>query len=173
MPSVIYLTYNEGPKLCVSFVLYIDYFPLPISDTKPSAVYPVYNGGAKLDTDTINYIHRIYCRECRMEEQRRQNADDPAPRPASVAEGLLRHPPVRTTSATGPTSPQVEEVSLQQNKDKNKECESHFIEGNEYWKIYKFYFQIILLQDSWTHSVEQLYQLQLLSMLLSVASSST
>ena len=77
-----------------------------------SAWSPVYGGGAKLDSDTINYIHRIYCRECRMEEQRRKMEQEAA------ASG--------SGSTEKPTSPQnvVEEASLQQAMDKNKECKS-------------------------------------------------
>ena len=90
------------------------------SDSGSSSAWsPLYNGGAtgangtrQLDTDTINYIHRIYCRECRME------AEKQAREAAGTAGG--------DGSVGSPTSPmqQVEEASLAMAMDTNKECKN-------------------------------------------------
>ena len=99
-----------------------------VSDSGNQAAWsPLYGGGAaKLDSDTINYIHRIYCRECRMEEQRRQKMDMTAGTGAEAAGASgAPTPGAAQGGSQQPTSPQtvVEEISIQQNKDKNKECE--------------------------------------------------
>ena len=54
-------------------------FILCFADSGSSSAWsPLFNGGAtgangtkQLDTDTINFIHRIYCRECRMEAEKK------------------------------------------------------------------------------------------------------
>ena len=85
---------------------------------------PLYNNGNKpLDSDTLNFIHRYYCRECRMEEARRKATGSRASSSSSsgvdqVAGGGDQG------SGDQPISPQaaLDEASLQQAMDMNKEC---------------------------------------------------
>ena len=101
---------------------------------------PTYNGGPALDSDTISYIHRIYCRECRMEEERRQETSaSPSVSTPSSSSALLASSLASTSSATlsssnllavsppGASPPPhhltVEDASLANAMDKNKECE--------------------------------------------------
>ena len=93
-------------------------FVCPFADSaKPSSWSPLYGGGTKLDKDAIQIIHCIYCKDCRMEKQ--------AAEQAKLAAGGGGGEADSTTSPAGPTSPQtsLEEFSLQQSMDKNKECE--------------------------------------------------
>lgn len=83
---------------------------------------PLYGGGAHLDQDAIQYIHKFYCKDCRMEEEKAK-AEAAASGNSSPAQGSQGSP---GSSETGekPKSPQsmLEEMSLQQSMDKNREC---------------------------------------------------
>jgi len=85
-----------------------------------SAWTPLYGGSKKLDTDTLNYIHRIYCRECRMEAEKRKMAEQQGGTKDEKSGGTSGDS--GTPNTVPPQSPQVEESSLQQTMDKNKEC---------------------------------------------------
>ena len=93
--------------------------------TVPLSLWPpaLYGAGAKLNSDAINYLHRIYCRECRMEEQRKtdQQPDIGNNAPGPVAAGDKKNNNNNGSSNQKPKSPPVVE-SLQQAMDKNKEC---------------------------------------------------
>ena len=94
-------------------------FVLCLADSGSSSAWsPLFNGGAtgangtkQLDTDTINFIHRIYCRECRMEAEKKAQ---------EAAGGTAGD----ESQGAPPTSPmwQVEEASLAMAMDTNKEC---------------------------------------------------
>ena len=117
-----------------------------VSDPALAPLWPpvyVSGGGSKnnhktpknqkpLDPEAINFIHRIYCRECqRMEEDKRrekQGEADGTAIPGAIpsSEGGDGSSSPATSSTSSPTSPMmtsVEEQSLQQTMDKNKECE--------------------------------------------------
>ncbi|KAJ8318233.1 hypothetical protein KUTeg_003324, partial [Tegillarca granosa] len=76
---------------------------------------PLYGGGAHLDQEAIQYIHKFYCKDCRMEHEAAERA-----KAAAAASG---DSPASSPEAPQPTSPQatLEEMSLQQSMDKNKE----------------------------------------------------
>lgn len=82
-----------------------------VDSSSSSSWSPLYGGGAHLDQEAIQYIHKFYCKDCRMEAEKAK---------AAAADGT-------TTKLNGeeekPTSPQstLEEMSLQQSMDKNKE----------------------------------------------------
>ena len=118
----------------------VNCFHLCVSEAASAAFWsPVYGGGSKLDSDTINYIHRIYCRECRMEEQRRkqqqqqqQCEESTGERTAGVRDGETGQEggAGEQQTSTGPQQPdspqmmKVEEQSIQQAMNENKECKS-------------------------------------------------
>lgn len=91
---------------------------LPLfSDTSSSSSWsPLYGGGTSLDQEAIQYIHKFYCKDCRMEAERAEKEKAAATGTDGKGEGEIEQVP--------PTSPQstLEEMSLQQSMDKNKEC---------------------------------------------------
>ncbi len=106
---------QEEDGVC-SDVAELNKFHCVIADSgSGSAWSPLFNGGAtgtkQLDTDTINFIHRIYCRECRMEAEKKAQ---------EAAGGTAGE----DAQGAPPTSPmwQVEEASLAMAMDTNKEC---------------------------------------------------
>lgn len=76
---------------------------------------PLYGGGSKLDKDAIQIIHCIYCKDCRMEKLAAERAKQ-----AGAGTSTDQDPPTLS-----PSSPHnlLDEISLQQTMDKNKECE--------------------------------------------------
>lgn len=83
----------------------------------------------QLDTDTINFIHRIYCRECRMEAERKAQQEAASGGGTAAAPGDEAAQQQQPPQAAPPTSPmwQVEEASLAMTMDTNKECELRFV----------------------------------------------
>jgi hypothetical protein len=77
---------------------------------------PLYGGGTSLDQEAIQYIHKFYCKDCRMEAEMAVLDKAAAAGGGGVGMGETELP----------TSPQstLEEMSLQQSMDKNKECKS-------------------------------------------------
>ncbi|XP_060079634.1 myocardin-related transcription factor B-like [Ylistrum balloti] len=79
---------------------------------------PLYGGGTHLDQEAIQYIHKFYCKDCRMEEEKAKAA-------AAAAGGDSPEGGGDTTDTPSeqPISPEIllEEMSLQQSMDKNKE----------------------------------------------------
>ena len=87
------------------------YFSCFADSSSSSSWSPLYGGGAHLDQEAIQYIHKFYCKDCRMEAEKAK---------AAAAEGTSP----KEGEEEKPTSPQstLEEMSLQQSMDKNKEC---------------------------------------------------
>ena len=85
-----------------------------VSDSSSSSSWSPLYGGGSLDQEAIQYIHKFYCKDCRMEEQAK----------AAAAAASGDSPPAQTDTVEEPISPQstLEEMSLQQSMDKNKEC---------------------------------------------------
>ncbi|XP_062573306.1 myocardin-related transcription factor B-like isoform X1 [Saccostrea cucullata] len=84
-------------------------------DTSSSGSWsPLYGGGTSLDQEAIQYIHKFYCKDCRMEAEKAEKE-----KAALGGEGPVKGDPEQMS----PTSPQstLEEMSLQQSMDKNKE----------------------------------------------------
>ncbi|XP_071129716.1 myocardin-related transcription factor B-like isoform X5 [Mytilus edulis] len=82
-----------------------------VDSSSSSSWSPLYGGGAHLDQEAIQYIHKFYCKDCRMEAEKAK---------AAAADGTT---PKLNGEEEKPTSPQstLEEMSLQQSMDKNKE----------------------------------------------------
>ncbi|XP_048764067.2 myocardin-related transcription factor B-like isoform X3 [Ostrea edulis] len=74
---------------------------------------PLYGGGTSLDQEAIQYIHKFYCKDCRMEAEKAEKEKAAAAVTGGEGKGETELP----------TSPQstLEEMSLQQSMDKNKE----------------------------------------------------
>ena len=95
-----------------------------LTDTSSSGGWsPLYGGGTSLDQEAIQYIHKFYCKDCRMEAERaeQEKAAAAASGSGGKGEGESEYPP--------PPSPQstLEEMSLQQSMDKNKESKHKYM----------------------------------------------
>lgn len=86
------------------------FFSVFSDSSSTSSWSPLYGGGAHLDQEAIQYIHKFYCKDCRMEAEKAK---------AAAADGVKHE-----GDEEKPVSPQssLEELSLQQSMDKNKEC---------------------------------------------------
>ena len=103
-----------------------------IADTNNSANWPPLYGGPRLDQDTIQYIHKFYCKDCQMDQQ----AAERAKAEAAGAIGLESKDAasgdtvkdaeveVEVKQEQAPVSPQTvtDDASIMQAIDKNKEC---------------------------------------------------
>ena len=98
-----------------------------ISDSNNSSNWPPLYGGPRLDQDTIQYIHKFYCKDCQMDQQAAERAKAEAAgvdqtSGATACEGEIE---VEVKEEqTPPVSPQTvtDDASLMQALDKNKEC---------------------------------------------------
>ncbi|XP_050391898.1 myocardin-related transcription factor B isoform X1 [Patella vulgata] len=83
-----------------------------VSDSNSSSAWtPLYGGGGKLDKDAIQLIHKFYCKDCQMEEQAAERAKAQSSSKAAANSPYHREP----------TSPVLDQHSLTQSLDKNKE----------------------------------------------------
>ena len=103
------LTVVSCPILMMSFLCVSDDSLVCVPDSTYQPDWSPLYESSKLNSDALSYIHRIYCQECRMEEQRKLQLEQQPAQPTGD-EGLP------------PTSPGVQDQSLQQAMDKNKEC---------------------------------------------------
>lgn len=99
-----------------------------VTDSTNSVPWSPFYGGARIDKDSIQYFHKIYCKDCRMESERKERERQQQLQQQGTSPGpqQVMSPSQPAASPTGqPTSPQssLEEMSLQQTMDKNKECE--------------------------------------------------
>ena len=98
-----------------------------LSDSNNSSNWPPLYGGPRLDQDTIQYIHKFYCKDCQMDQQAAERAKAEAAgvdqtSGATACEGEIE---VEVKEEqTPPVSPQTvtDDASLMQALDKNKEC---------------------------------------------------
>ena len=116
-----------------------------LSDTSSSGGWsPLYGGGTSLDQEAIQYIHKFYCKDCRMEAERaeQEKAAAAASGSGGKGEGEPEYPP--------PTSPQstLEEMSLQQSMDKNKESK------HKYMYIHVYITLNVSIAYSFTHRMQ-------------------
>ena len=87
--------------------------PSPLASLSPDSLPPLpllfLNGSApKLNSETINFLHRIYCKECRNMEEQRNNNNNNQKQQQQQQQQQQKSP--------------VEELSISQSMDKNKEC---------------------------------------------------
>ena len=132
----------------VSTCWYITLFAVVLSDSSgllgvPWSLPPVlaplspYTGATKppppppatLDSETLKFIHRYFCRECQMEDARRKQGLSTS---RTSPSGSMTSSSGQSESGGGagageqpPVSPlmALDEASLQQTMDLNKECE--------------------------------------------------
>ena len=104
------------------------------SDSNNSTNWPPLYGGPRLDQDTIQYIHKFYCKDCQMDQQAAERAkavaagevveDGQNPTPGAAGADTEVEAEVKQEQGVPPASPQTvtDDASIMQALDKNKEC---------------------------------------------------
>ncbi|KAL3876576.1 hypothetical protein ACJMK2_034410 [Sinanodonta woodiana] len=82
-----------------------------VDSSKSGSWSPLY-GGTRLDQDTIQYIHKFYCKDCRMEAERAK---------AAAEGGMVGEEAVEIKQEPSSPHNSFEDMSLQRSMDKNKE----------------------------------------------------